>query len=80
LQGEPGRLHIKALQSELDPHEKQLQFIVLMLIRMQDIGAVQVQEVRNGGHDALAVRAVDQQDGCVLHRATSERESVPETP
>jgi hypothetical protein len=41
----------------LDPHQEQLQFGVLMLVGVQDVGVVQQQKIGNGGDQSLLVGA-----------------------
>ena len=52
----------------LDAHEEQAALGVLVLVGVQDVGVVAVEELADGGDDPLAVGAVDEQDGGVLHR------------
>ena len=54
-------------QVPFDAHEEQLALRVLVLVGVEDVGVVPVQELADGGDDAFAVRAIDQQDGSVLH-------------
>ena len=42
--------------------KKQADLIVLVLIRTQDVGPLGVKETRDGSHDALCVRAIDEQN------------------
>ena len=48
----------KSVQVPLDPHEEQPQVVVLVLIGVEDVGAVGVQKVRDGGDNPLPVGAV----------------------
>lgn len=52
-------------QRPLDAHKKQAEFIILMLVGMQDIGAVGVEKLGYGGDQSFAVGAIDEQDGSV---------------
>src|SRR5208282_1660692 len=47
---------------ELHTHEEQAGFVILMLIRAQDVRAMRIEEARDGGHNALCIRTIDQQN------------------
>src|ERR1035441_3228255 len=57
----------KILEIPLHAHEEEAEIGVLMLIGMQDVGAVPVQETGNAGYDALAVGAVNQKNSGIWH-------------
>ena len=59
------------VQPPLHPHEEQPQLVVLVLVGVQNVGAVFVQQAGDAGHQTLAVRAVDEQNGCVFHAPSS---------
>ena len=50
-------------QFPLHAHEEEAQLVVAMLVRMQDIGAVGVEHGGDARDEALAVGAIDQQNG-----------------
>jgi len=51
---------------ELDAHEEEGELGVLMLVCVEDVGVVvEDEEVGDGGDDALAVGAVEEEDGCL---------------
>jgi hypothetical protein len=56
----------KAGQIPFHPHQEQLEFSVLVLVGVQDIGVVLVEKIGNGGHQTFLVGATDEQDGGVL--------------
>jgi hypothetical protein len=60
---QPRLLQIEAGEVPLDAHEKKTESMILMLIGMQNVGAMARQKARNRGDDALAVRTVNQQNG-----------------
>ena len=75
--GDRGELAVAVVAGEvepgqvpLDPHEEQAAFGVLVLVGVEDVGVVPEQEVGDGGGDALAVGAVDEQDAGAGHRNT----------
>lgn len=49
------------------PHEKQAGLMVLMLIGMNDVGPMFIEHARNRCYQTFTVRAIDQQDGGVIH-------------
>ena len=54
---------IKSVQVPLKPHQEQVEINILVLLRLDDIGAVLVNKVGHGGHNALLVRTRDQEHG-----------------
>ncbi len=56
-----------SVERPLDAHEKEAQFVVLVLVGVEDVGASLVEQAGDAGHQTLLVRAVDQQNGCVFH-------------
>jgi hypothetical protein len=54
----PGQ--VKVLQRPFDPHEEQPQVVILVLIGVEDVGAVRAQKVRDGGNDPLPVGAINE--------------------
>jgi len=58
-------LQIELVQRPLDAHEEQAQVLVLVLVRVQDVGAVRVEKIGDGRDQPLAVGTIDQQRGCV---------------
>jgi len=59
----PGQIEI--LKRPFDAHEEQAQLVILVLIGVQDIGAMRIEEVGNGGHQAFPVGTINQQNGSV---------------
>ncbi len=57
----------KTLQVPLHPHQEQLQFGILMLVRVQDVRIVREQKIGDGRHQAFLIRAGDEQDGSMFH-------------
>ena len=58
---------IEIFEGELHAHEEQAELVVLVLVRVQDVGIVFEQKVGDGRDQAFAVRAIDEQDGSVGH-------------
>ena len=54
-------------KAPLDAHEKQAEIVVLVLVGMQNIGAVLVEQARHPRHQPLAVGTMDQQNRCIFH-------------
>src|SRR5204863_9346444 len=52
---------IKSVQVPLKTHQEQVEINILVLLRLDDIGAVLVNKVGHGGHNALLVRTRDQE-------------------
>jgi hypothetical protein len=48
------------IQRPLDAHEKQAKVVVLMLVGVENVCAVLIEQAGDAGHQALAVRAVNQ--------------------
>jgi hypothetical protein len=61
----------ESVQVPLHAHEKQTVLLILMLIRMQNVGVTGIEEFRDPRHQPFAVVAVDQQDSrlsvCTCH-------------
>jgi hypothetical protein len=55
-----GFVQVEIGQVPLDPHEEQSEFIVAVLIRVQDVRAAAVEKGGYLGHQALAVGGVNQ--------------------
>src|SRR5271169_208282 len=53
---------------ELDSRQKEIGFLVSMLVGEQDVAVVAKDEVGNRGDDSFAVGAVDEKDGGSLHK------------
>ena len=51
-----------AFERPLDAHEEQAQFVILVLVGVKDVRALRVEQACDARHQALAIRAVDQQD------------------
>jgi hypothetical protein len=60
---------IESFQRPFDAHKKKTGFMVLMLIGVRDVGAVSIEQAGDRRHQAFTVRAVDQENGGILHRA-----------
>ena len=61
---EGGFVEAGRVGGELDAHEEEAGFDILMLVGVEDVDVVGVdEEVDDGDDDALAVGAVDEQDG-----------------
>ena len=56
---------IEILERPFDTHEEQAQLVILVLIGMQDICAMRIEEIGDGGHQTLAVGTINQQNGSV---------------
>ena len=54
-------------QAPLDAHEEEAQFVVLVLVGVEDVGAAFIEQRRDARHQALAVRAIDEQNGGIFH-------------
>jgi len=50
---------VEILEPPLDPHEKELRFVILMLVGVDDVRAAFVEQHRDAGDEALPIRAVD---------------------
>ena len=48
-------VHAEAVERPFDAHEEEAGFVVLMLIGMDDVGAVLVKHAGNGCHEALSL-------------------------
>ena len=72
----PQRLgrQVELLERPLHAHEEQPQILILVLIGVQDVRAVRIQKVGNCGDQALAVGAIDQENGgvSVFHKCVDE--------
>ncbi len=87
--GERGKLRLKGFQikalrrssavckSPFDTHEEEAQFVVLVLVGVEDVGAAFVEHSGNASHQALPVRAVDEQNGGVFHTSYSLNQDWP---
>ena len=53
---------VEAGEVELDAHEEAAPFVVAMLGRVEDVGAVLEQEPRNRRDEAFRIRAIDQKN------------------
>src|SRR5580692_2833103 len=62
-----GEIDVEVSGIELDAHQEESGLFVSVLVGMQDITAVAVDEVGDGGDLAFGVGATDEQDGGVLH-------------
>jgi hypothetical protein len=61
---EGGFVEVGGVGGELDAHEEESEFDVLVLVGVEDVDVVGVdEEIDDGDDDALAVGAVDEQDG-----------------
>jgi hypothetical protein len=47
-----------------------------MLVGVQDVGLVTKQEIRHRRHNPFLVGTIDQQDGCILHKAAGAQFST----
>ena len=54
-------------RAPLDAHEEQAQIVVDVLVGVQNIRAALIEQPRHARHEPLAIRAVDQQNGGILH-------------
>ena len=52
-------IEVEAVERPLDPHEELSCFVVLVLVRMQDVAAMGIKKLGNGGHKTGAVGAID---------------------
>ena len=50
----------------LNAHEEEAKFVVLVLVRVEDVGALRVEEARDAGYEALLVGAVDEKNSSVV--------------
>ena len=66
--GKVGKVKIKICRIELNPRQKEIGFLVSMLIGEQDVAVVAEDEFGNRGDDPFAVGAGDQEDGGVMHK------------
>ena len=57
-------------QSPLDAHEEEAQFVVLVLIGVQDVRAPLIEQRRNPGHQPRPVGTIDQQHRRLLFHDT----------
>ena len=64
---EVGEGNVEVLGIELHAHEEEAGFLISVLVGMEDVAAVPVDEVGDGGDFALAVGAGNQEYGGVLH-------------
>ena len=67
LAGELGRVEVEVGPVPFDSGQEQAAFGVLVLVVVEDVGVVAVQELADGGDQALSVGAVDQQDGSICN-------------
>ena len=70
--GKVGEMYISEIDVEvfgieLNTHQEESGFFVGVLVGVQDVAAVSVDEVGDGGDFAFAVGAGDEEDGGVLH-------------
>ena len=61
------RFKIEAVQLPLDAHEEEAQVVVDVLVGVQNVRAALVEQPRNARHQALAIGAIDQQNGGIFH-------------
>jgi hypothetical protein len=64
------------VKSPFDAHEKESQVMILVLIGMQNVGASFVEQAGDAGHQTLAVRTINQQNGRIVHPFLSLRHPV----
>jgi hypothetical protein len=57
------RLQIESLQLKLHAHEEQAEVAVDVLVGVQNVGATLEEQSRHARHKALAIGAIDQQNG-----------------
>ena len=62
-----GEINVEIFGIELDAHQEEAGFFVGVLVGVQDVAAVAVDEVGDGGDFAFGVRAGDEEDGGVFH-------------
>ena len=62
-----GEINVEVFGIELDAHQEEARFFVGVFVSMQDVAAVAVDKVGDGGDFALAVGAGDEQDGGGFH-------------
>jgi hypothetical protein len=66
--GKLSEVKIEIRGIELDPSQKEVGFLVSMLIGEQDVSVVAKDEVGNRSDDSFAVGAGDEKDGGVEHK------------
>ncbi len=62
-----GYVDVKISGIEFDPHEEQAGFFVGVFVGMEDVAAVAIDEIGNGGDFAFGVGAGDEEDGGGSH-------------
>jgi hypothetical protein len=65
--GKLGKVKIEICRVELYPGQKEIGFLLSMLIGEQDVAVVAKDKFSNRGNDAFAVGAGDEKDGGVVH-------------
>ncbi len=68
---EGGLVEVGGVGRELHAHEEEAELVVLMLVGVENVGAALVEQRRDAGHQALLIRAVDEQNGGIFHVDTS---------
>ncbi len=61
------KINVEVFGIELDAHQEEAGLFVGVFVGVQDVAAVAVDEVGDGGDFAFGVRAGDEEDGGVLH-------------
>ena len=59
--------------TELDAHQEEARFFVGVLVGVEDVAAVAVDEVGDGGDFALRIGAGNEEDGAIFHSGYAER-------
>jgi hypothetical protein len=57
----------KVIERPFDAHKEEASLVVLMLVGVNDVGAVLVQDAGDGGDETFAVGTGDEQNGGILH-------------
>ena len=60
-------VNVEVFGIEFDSHQEQAGFFVSMFVGVEDVAAVAVDEVGDGGDFAFGVRARDEEDGGGFH-------------
>jgi hypothetical protein len=63
----PALVQVEIRQRPLDPHEKQPQLGVLVLVGVQDISPVREQKIGHHRYQALAIDRMQQQHSALVH-------------
>ena len=58
---------VKAIERPFDAHEEKGCFVILMLVGMDDVGAVLVEHAGDAGDKTFAIGAVDEQNSGLCH-------------